>query len=279
MRRYFFKFIFTLFFGILISGLLLELFFVIQRRYIEGRANRYREKHHNIFSSRELSECYSESIWEKAWVSYKPGASLERKIGGTQYSIKINKYGFRTKEFSQVPDPGIIRIICIGGSTTVQGESNYDTYPALLEELIRERFPNLNVEVLNFGVSSTPSYHWLLRMEWLLAFKPHILIQYDGINDICLKHFFAYGGKHRFRRFLNRSRLFQRLFPMKTEALDEYFGETHEVMRLISEECKKRRILYFTSGFPAPNPKQLDYDFKCYLDVEMAFWGGWPRDR
>ena len=83
------------------------------------------------------------SLWRERWKEYEPGARLDVVAGGERFVVEMNSEGYRTHEF-EVPKPkGLVRVVCIGGSTTVAGRTNDETYPALLEKKLRARFPGL----------------------------------------------------------------------------------------------------------------------------------------
>ncbi len=120
-----------------IAGLAGELWLRLERRQAHLASERFRET--NVFFSNGMeSNVGNHSLWLRRWKEYKPGARAEVVTGGVRFVIQMNSYGFRTHEF-EVPKPeGVVRIICIGGSTTVAGRTNEDTYPALLETRLRE---------------------------------------------------------------------------------------------------------------------------------------------
>jgi lysophospholipase L1-like esterase len=71
-----------------------------------------------------------------------------------------------------------VRILCLGDSLTWgQGANDEETYPALLETVLRERHPELDVQVLNGGV---PGYGTDEELEYLrtrgAALKPDLII-------------------------------------------------------------------------------------------------------
>jgi hypothetical protein len=70
-------------------------------------------------------------------------------VGGERFRVEVNSLGFRTHEFAVPKPPGLLRVVCIGGSTTVAGRTNDETYPAHLERMLRARHPGLTIEVLN----------------------------------------------------------------------------------------------------------------------------------
>ena len=95
--------------------------------------------------------------------------------------IQINSQGFRTHEFA-VPKPaGLVRVVCIGGSTTVAGRTNEETYPRLVEaKLRRPPAAGLPVEVLNPGVSGVSHEHWLDRLDRVFAYDPDVVVHLRG---------------------------------------------------------------------------------------------------
>jgi len=87
-----------------------------------------------------------------------------------------------------VPKPrGAYRIVCMGGSTTYCTEVREDerTYPAQLGEILRTRYGDDRVEVLNAGVGGWSSWECLIDLELrVLDLQPDLLVVYHGINDV-----------------------------------------------------------------------------------------------
>jgi len=85
--------------------------------------------------------------------------------------------------------PGVVRIVFVGGSTT------YDGHPALVASRMDQRFGAGKVEVINMGVSSSSSYTTLLMMtSYLPRWKPHIVVFYEGFNDLMVTHALSLAG-------------------------------------------------------------------------------------
>ncbi len=94
-----------------------------------------------------------------------------------------NSRGFRSDEVA-VPKPkGVCRIVCIGGSTTVEGPRNDLTYPKLLEKQLRDHFQTNLIEVVNCGVDALDSVGALERVGDYLALEPDLIIDYVFVND------------------------------------------------------------------------------------------------
>jgi lysophospholipase L1-like esterase len=94
--------------------------------------------------------------------------------------------GLRGPEVA-IPKPaGTYRIVCIGGSTTYTTvPADSDTYPAQLERILRERYGDAQVEVLNAGVGGWSSWECLIDLELrVIDLQPDLLVVYHGINDV-----------------------------------------------------------------------------------------------
>lgn len=87
---------------------------------------------------------------------------------------------FRSKE---KPD-STFRIITTGGSV-VYGQKPDETIAANLEQILKDSFPNQNIEVLNAGI---PAY--VVEQEFILIqlklqyYQPDMIISLDGYNDL-----------------------------------------------------------------------------------------------
>jgi lysophospholipase L1-like esterase len=67
--------------------------------------------------------------------------------------ITINSLGFRGPEVASPKPPGRFRIVVIGDSLTLGwGVDDNDTYSARFEQLLHERFPGQDLDVINLGV-------------------------------------------------------------------------------------------------------------------------------
>jgi lysophospholipase L1-like esterase len=100
--------------------------------------------------------------------------------------FSINHDGFRGAEIQRLAD-GKKRIIVIGGSAAFGSGLPGDdyTFAHRLEGLLQ------NVEVINAGVEGYASgQEYVLALTKLLAYKPDLIIAFDGWNDF---HYFVLG--------------------------------------------------------------------------------------
>src|SRR5262245_44239882 len=86
---------------------------------------------------------------------------------GKLLRVTINSSGFRGREFRKQKDPGVIRIVTLGASSTF-GFSNRDedTYPYRLEQLLNDEAPSGDrFEVINLGIPHLKSRQILSLFE------------------------------------------------------------------------------------------------------------------
>lgn len=100
-----------------------------------------------------------------------------------QSEFWTNSLGFRDVEITMPRPADRFRIVCVGGSTTVEGPRNDLTYPKLLEQRLADRFAPRDVEVLNCGVDGMGSDAELERLAEFIALDPSLLIYYSFVND------------------------------------------------------------------------------------------------
>jgi lysophospholipase L1-like esterase len=140
-------------------------------------------------------------VREVVRASRKPRLPLEpcpyrsyRLIPGARYvgpkgKIDVNAFGLRGPETTLEPRPGVLRVACIGGSTTfgLYAANNDETWPALLDA--RLKAAGEAVEVLNCGAPG-----WTLRTSLanldlsVWAMKPDVVVCYHAYNDLMENH-------------------------------------------------------------------------------------------
>ncbi len=121
------------------------------------------------------------------WIEFSPTLHFGIRPGyiGVIYEapVTINSQGFRNPEFSQVKGD-TFRIVCPGNSCTFgNGLSYQDTYPAILQNLLRREFSD-RIQVINAGIPGYSSYQGLILLqEKILSLRPDLLIVSYGFND------------------------------------------------------------------------------------------------
>lgn len=97
-----------------------------------------------------------------------------------------NSLGFRTPERPFKKPPMTKRVITLGGSTAFDGPTNDQTWSALLEKRLNERYASkgYKVEVINLAVDMANSAYNLIDLAFVgVEFEPDLVISYDGVND------------------------------------------------------------------------------------------------
>lgn len=102
----------------------------------------------------------------------------------TPIRYRINKNGFRGKEYSKDPPKNVFRIIALGDSNTFGfGVSEGQDYPSRLEYHLNQA-SNTPIEVLNFGIISLNMNDILFRLKTkAMSFKPDLVLVQIEDND------------------------------------------------------------------------------------------------
>lgn len=98
----------------------------------------------------------------------------------------FNSLGFSDREWPLERQPGVTRVLCMGGSTTEGGnlDGRRGSYPFLLEQVLEER-SGKEYEVMNAGMSGWTSAEMLA--SWFLClqdYAPDVLVLHEGVNDL-----------------------------------------------------------------------------------------------
>jgi len=94
-----------------------------------------------------------------------------------------NSRGFRDEEITAPKPKGVYRILCIGGSTALEGPRNDLTYPKMLQKMLREHFKTNAIEVVNCGVDGGTVSGQCARFDDCLALQPDMVIHYSFGNE------------------------------------------------------------------------------------------------
>lgn len=133
-------------------------------------------------------------VWEDPQESYHVDLKVgHRLVPGQQsythsFPVVTNSYGMRDREFSVVPVPGVIRILCLGDSLTFgDGVAVGDTYPKQLEVRLG-REGAVRYEVINAGVPSYDTWQEVVYFEeWGRQLKPNMVVIGFYANDVVPK--------------------------------------------------------------------------------------------
>ncbi len=248
-----------------------ELWLRLERREAVRASERFRATNVFFANGMELN-AGAHSLWQERWQEYRPGAKLDVTVGGERFVVEMNSEGYRTHEF-EVPKPaGMVRVVCIGGSTTVAGRTNDETYPALLQKKLRVLFPGLPLEVLNLGVSSATTEYWYARLPRVFGYQPDVIVQYPGVNDISWRSLPHFANAHPGRGRIYQSLLAQRLVPFPVEELDPFLEETFTTLGDTERACREQGVACLVGSFAGPDPALARGEFRKHLDYNAEFW-------
>ncbi len=126
-----------------------------------------------------------DSPWDVLWTQYKAHYSGGPGPMGDS-AFRTNALGLRDDDIVAPKPPGVFRILCVGGSTTEEGPANARTYPNLLESMLNESFGEVEVDVVNCGISGINSDGHVGKLPLYLSLEPDLLLLYMGVNDAML---------------------------------------------------------------------------------------------
>lgn len=107
----------------------------------------------------------------------KPGGRLRYSMLGVDYNITLNSLGFNDKEWA-LENPGAMRIAFLGDSFTAGLQvASRDTFVAVAGDILRRKFPDRNIEVMNFGIPGyTIDQELLLYRKMVRRFHPEVVV-------------------------------------------------------------------------------------------------------
>jgi lysophospholipase L1-like esterase len=98
-------------------------------------------------------------------------------------------YFKRGEKTTRNPAENTIRIICLGGSTTVNKWTK-SHYPGVLQDKLNRSYRNVKFEVLNAGADAFSVAHSFVNFSFrLLYYNPDCIIVYENINDLSANYF------------------------------------------------------------------------------------------
>jgi lysophospholipase L1-like esterase len=124
---------------------------------------------------------------EIALIKPHPYLSYALMPGLQRPGLHHNTLGYRGREVSRDKPPDVIRILCLGGSSTygVTASSDTTTWPARLQRYLGEALSSRSFEVVNGGVPGYTSFESMIDLAIRgVELRPDIVIIYHGFNDL-----------------------------------------------------------------------------------------------
>jgi lysophospholipase L1-like esterase len=100
--------------------------------------------------------------------------------------VSVNRHGFRGDPIDERKPPRTFRVFALGGSTTMGVGARYeDTYPFKLQAMLRQRYPDVAIEVQNAGSAWYTTAHLLINYQLRVRpFEPDLIVVFEAINDL-----------------------------------------------------------------------------------------------
>jgi lysophospholipase L1-like esterase len=132
---------------------------------------------------------------KKLSVASRSGMLVPARAGEPVY-WSSDSWGFHSPEFSVRKRPGVLRIVCLGASTTEGQGPETDSYPRILERVLRNRYGR-RIEVINAGHSGYNAEDIVaLFKRRIRPLHPDIALFYEAANNIQVPNFIARQTPH-----------------------------------------------------------------------------------
>ncbi len=96
-----------------------------------------------------------------------------------------NALGLRGAEITPEKPAGVYRIVALGDSATYGATELEESYPAWLQQILRDDYGLSQVEVINAGAHGYNTWHTLTNFEFrILELDPDLVIVYQSVIDI-----------------------------------------------------------------------------------------------
>lgn len=246
--------------SVLVTGLMLE---IGTRAFFAARAMDIRDYQPSfVYAYTNEREFDRRRFVSHPFLPYVPRPFDGRKLyiykdksgSAIPYDYTQNSLGLRSPDRPFAKPPKTLRIITLGGSTTWDGPTNDQTWPALLEKKLNAHYAGsgYSVEVINMAADAYSSPMSLVSLALLgVEFEPDLIISYDGINDLLIEGFEGVTPDYRsvLSRFDDRfqtlqARLPNRLFgsyviSVLTRSYDRARGGNPDVLGQILSKTKR----------------------------------------
>lgn len=181
---------------------------------------------------------------------------------GEPFNVTINKRGFRGRDFADQKEPGVIRVICLGASSTFgYFDRDDETYPVYLEQLLNKKYAGkVKFEVINFGIphlDSTQIYNLFVTEG--IPLHPDIVTFYEGNNDSSpppewLKKSLVHAAIKKLGRVLIMAKFIDSIASeyleqsLSEKAVADISDNFINQLSKMNQECRKRGILFIVAN-------------------------------
>lgn len=227
------------------------------------------------------------SVWELFAEQYNPNVEYVDGLTWPEVQrFRTNSLGWRSGEITLPKPAGVFRILCIGGSTTVEGRTNETTYPAMLQTQLRDHFHTQSIEVINCGVHGRGIGSERDGLPKYLALQPDLIVYYNFINDFrsqvgILTHVserFSESPRNAIQAWLRKSPLlFPRfssyLLPPEHDMRQAIRANIVEPLRQFANAFQQQGVKVAMCSFAYPDTTALSAKERDFFDFAAdSFW-------
>lgn len=211
------------------------------------------------------------SMWQVLWFSFKPNIHQN-----DMFDFRTNAQGFRDEEICVPKPPGRFRIVCFGGSSTAEGPTNQLTYPKMLDAMLKDRYGEDRIEVLNCGIFAILSQNEAERFQDIIALEPDLIVYYNFVNDLLLlfEAFPAWGRRLRQSAFVY-NHLNPLLLPGDHELEQAIRRATLDNLQHMHDLADAAGVPMAFCSFAAPDFFNIPPDERAFFDkhINGMAWG------
>jgi lysophospholipase L1-like esterase len=115
----------------------------------------------------------------------KPAQDNHLRWEHYDYHLQANSLGFVGSEYPVQKSPKTLRIMTTGDAfTSAEGVNTEQSWPRLLEKKLAAKFPDRQIEVINFAITGYgPNQYLATIREFAPRYKPDLIISEFFVND------------------------------------------------------------------------------------------------
>jgi hypothetical protein len=214
-----------------------------------------------------------DSIWDVLWQRFRPHIHQN-----DAYDVHTNNAGFRGPDVALPKPAGVVRIVCVGGSTTFEGPSDELTYPGILQTKLRRHFGSDAIEVVNGGIIAGTTSQERQRFADYLALQPDCIAHYNLVNDLmyALPRWLdddplplrPVHGLLRRSLFLYRHANAWTL-PSSARLLAALKKDTVANVAAMADQARQAGVDFAVCSFAAPLPEHMAWTERAYFDTAI----------
>ncbi|GEM_PF-3173716 len=212
---------------------------------------------------------------EKYMLTWSPHTGFIPNPGYGNGLMKINEDGYRGRLAPQQKSPGTLRLIALGGSTTMMADLPLEeTYPEILRGKLAEYLKPTPVEVINAACNAYTTAESLTRLSLdLVDYEPDYVLIMHVINDLRANWYkgFRSDYSHIFRRPIR----FYEETPLGKVSLKISYLCSHSVMCFASmpkglTRSKQRVMQREKSEIKYPSVKAFQRNLRSMVAISRS---------